>query len=128
MPYVVCHSLGFFPLRRCIGLSLLLRQLTRMHHHKAQLLLSDASIAIFDLYLAEHTLAMPAPGRLVLRPSGFLHQQGQGGLRAPPSFEVLPDSTRARDERDEIDLVLKTYTQGTTTIGLTIRDDAPHPF
>jgi hypothetical protein len=70
---------------------------------------------------------MLAPGYLVLRPPGFSTNRGKVGC-APPGFERLPDSTRARDERDEIDLVLKTYTQGTTTIGLTIRDDAPHPF
>jgi hypothetical protein len=101
--------------------------LTRMHHHKAQLLLGDAPIAVFDLHLAAHTAAMPAPGRLVLRPPGFLPQQGQGGLRAPPGFEFLPDSTRARDKRDEIDLMLETDTQGTATIGLTIRADATPP-
>src|SRR5207248_9064327 len=46
----------------------------------------------------------------------------------PPGFEFLPDSTRARDECDEIDLVLETYTQSTATIGLAIRDDATHPL
>ena len=99
-----------------------------MHHHEAQCLLCDAPIAVFDRYLPEHTVAMPAPGRLVLGPSGFLHQQGQGGLLPPPGFEFLPDSTRARDECDEIDLVLETYTQSTATIGLAIRDDATHPL
>jgi hypothetical protein len=127
MPYVVCHGLGFLHWSRCIGLALLLRQLARMHHHKAQLLLGDASITVFDLYLAAHTLAMPAPGCLVLRPPRFLHQQEQGGLHVPLRFEFLPDSTRARDECDEIDLALKTYPESTTTIGLTIRDDATHP-
>jgi hypothetical protein len=58
----------------------------------------------------------------------LLHQQGSRGLLAPPGFEFLPDSPRARDERDEIDLVLDTDTQGTATIGLTSRDDATHPL
>jgi hypothetical protein len=127
LPHVGGHGLGFFLWRGGIALRLLLRQLTRMHHHKAQLLLGDAPIAVFDLHLAAHTVAMPAPGRLVLRPPGFLPQQGQGGLRAPPGFEFLPDSTRARDKRDEIDLMLETDTQGTATIGLTIRADATPP-
>src|SRR5262249_43509268 len=65
-------------------------------------------------------------GRLVLRPPGFLPQQRQGRLCAPPGFACLPDSTRARDKRDEIALVRATATQGTATIGLTSRDDAPH--
>jgi hypothetical protein len=128
LPHVGGHRLGFFLLRGCIGLGVLLRQLTRMHHHKAPLLLRDAAIAVFDFHLAAHTAAMPAPGRLVLRPPGFLPQQGPGGLRAPPGFAFLPDSTRARDKRDESDLVLKTYTPGTTTIGFPIGDDATPPF
>ena len=38
MPYVVGHGLGFFHLRRAIGLGLLLRQLTRMHHDEGGLI------------------------------------------------------------------------------------------
>jgi hypothetical protein len=127
VPYVVCHGLGFLLLSGCIGLGVLLRQLPRRHHDKAQRLLNDASIAVFDLYLAEHPLATPVPGCLLLRPPGLLHQPGQGGWRAPPRFEFLPDRTRARDERDESALGLKTDTQGTTTRGRTIRDDAAPP-
>jgi hypothetical protein len=44
-------------------------------------------------------VAMPAPGRLVLGPPGLLHQQRQGGLLAPPSFECLPASPCAWDSR-----------------------------
>src|SRR5262249_11456816 len=126
-PHVGGHGLGFLPLRGCRGLRLRLDQLNRMPHHNAQCRLSDAPIAVFDLHRAAHTVAMPAPGRLVLRPPGFRHQQGQGGLRAPPGFECVPDSTRAWDKRAEIDLVLDTAPQGTATLGLPIGDDAPHP-
>jgi hypothetical protein len=76
---------------------LLLGQLTRMHHHKAQCLLGDAPIAVCDLHLSAHTVAVPAPWRLGLRPPGFLEQQGEGGVLPPPSFEGLTDSTGARD-------------------------------
>ena len=96
LPHVVCPGLGFLHWRRCRGLGLLLRQLTRMHHHEAQLLLCDAPIAVLDLHRSEHTVAMPAPGRLVLGPPGFLHHQGQGGVLASPGFECLTDGTGAR--------------------------------
>jgi hypothetical protein len=39
---------------------LLLRQLARMHHDKAQFLLGDPSRAILHLDPAEYTVAMPA--------------------------------------------------------------------
>src|SRR4029450_3534571 len=126
--HVLCNSSSFLRLCGGICLGLLLRQLARMHHHKAERFERYSSVAVLDLHLSAHTLAMPAPGRLVLPPPGCLPQQGQGGLHAPPGFEFLPDRTRARDERDEIDLVLETYTQGTATIGFTIRDDATHPL
>ena len=49
------------------------------------------------LYLAEHTVPLPAAGCLVLRPPGLLYQEGQGGLLTPPGVEFLTDGTRARD-------------------------------
>jgi hypothetical protein len=70
------HGLGFFPWRSGIGLRLLLRQLTRMHRNETQFLLGDAPITVLDFHLAEHTVAMPAPGHLVPGPPGFLRQQG----------------------------------------------------
>ena len=97
MPCVVGHGCGFFHLRPGIALRLLLGQLTRMHHHEAQCLLGDAPIAVFDLHLSAHTLAMPAPWRLGLRPPGFLEQEGEGGLLPPPGFECRTDGTGARD-------------------------------
>jgi hypothetical protein len=124
---VIGHGLGFCHVSRGIGLGVLLRQWMRMHHDNAPRLLSDAAIAVVDLSLAAHTVATPARGGLVLRPPGVLHQPGPGGVRAPPSVACLPDSTRARDERDALDLVLKTYTQATTPRGLTIRDAATPP-
>jgi hypothetical protein len=93
MPHVVCHGCGCFLLGRGLGLGVLLGQLTRMHDDKAQGLLGDAPIAVFNLHLAEHALAMPAPGRLILSPPRFLHQQGQSGLLPPPGFECLTDGT-----------------------------------
>jgi hypothetical protein len=88
---------GFFGLRRAIGLGLLLRQLARMHDHKAQGLVPDASVTVLDLDLAEHALPMPAAWGFVLRPTRFLYEEGQGGLLAPPGFELLPDGTGAQD-------------------------------
>ena len=55
---------------------------------KAQLLLCDAPIVVFDLDLTEDTLAIPAPGRLVLRPAGFLYQLGKVG--PVPGCPVCP--------------------------------------
>jgi hypothetical protein len=70
---VRCDGFGFLRLRGGIGLRLLLRQLARMHHDKAQFLLGDPSRAILHLDSAEHTVAMPAARRLVLRPARLLH-------------------------------------------------------
>jgi hypothetical protein len=70
--HVGCHGFGFFPLRRCIGLSLLLGQLTRMHDDKTPCLLGDAPITVCDLHLPEDALAMPAPVGLILGPPGLL--------------------------------------------------------
>jgi hypothetical protein len=90
----VCHDgFGFPGLRGGIGLSLLLRQLTRMHHHKTERLRGDPSSAVLDLHLADDTLPMPVSGCFCLRPPWFLHQQGQGGLLLPPRFEFLAHGT-----------------------------------
>jgi hypothetical protein len=124
-PHVVCHGLGCFPWRRCLGLGWLLGQLTRMHAHNTHCLRGDAPIAVLDLHLSAPPVARPAPGRLVGGPPGFLHQPGPRGWRAPPSVEFLPASPRARDTRDEIALARETYPQGPATRGLTIRDEAP---
>jgi len=59
MLHVGGHGCGFLGLGNGIRLGLLLRQLTRMHDDKAQGFLRDAAIAVFDLHLAEHALAMP---------------------------------------------------------------------
>jgi hypothetical protein len=48
LPYVVGHGCGCFLLGSGIGLGLLLGQLTRMHDDKAQGLLSDVPIPVFD--------------------------------------------------------------------------------
>jgi hypothetical protein len=88
---------GFLGLRGGIGLGLLLRQLARMHHNKAERFERDPSVAVLYLYLPDHTLAMPPAWCLVLGPPRFLHQEGQHRLVLAPGFETLPDSTRARD-------------------------------
>ena len=98
---------------------MLLRQLTRMDHEKAQGLLGDTPITVFNLHPSEHAVAMPAPGGLGLRPAGLLYQQEQGGLRAPPGFKCLPDRTGAWHERHSMELVFQTHAQGAATIGLT---------
>ena len=50
--------------------------------------------AVFDLHLAEHAVAMPAPGRFVFRPPGLLDEQGQRRLLLSPGFECRADGTR----------------------------------
>jgi len=67
---------GFLRLRSGIRLGLLLRELTRMHHHKAQGRLRDPSLLVLHLHLAEHTLPMPTAWCFVLRPARFLHEEG----------------------------------------------------
>jgi hypothetical protein len=96
-PHVGCHGLGCFPLSRCIGLGVLLGQLTRMHDDKTPGLRCDAPITVFDRHLTEYTLAMPAPGDLVAGPPGLLEQEGAGRRLLPPGFECLADGTGARD-------------------------------
>ena len=97
MLHVVCHRLRFLRLRRCIGLGLLLRQLTRMHHHKAHSSGADPPSLILHLHLPDDALPMPASGRFSLRAPRFLHQQGQGGLLLPPRFQFLAHGTGAWD-------------------------------
>jgi hypothetical protein len=91
------EGFGFFGLRCAICLGLLLRELTRMHHHKAQGLVHSVSVTVLDLDPPAHAVPMPAAGCFVLRPTRFLHEEGQGGLLVPPGFEVLTDGTGARD-------------------------------
>jgi hypothetical protein len=86
---VVVHSLGFLRLGRRIGPSLLLLQLTRIPHNKAQFLPRDPSLAVLLIYWAEHALPMPKARPLVLRPPRLLHEEGQGRLLPFPGFECL---------------------------------------
>ena len=97
MLHMVCDGLSFLALRSGIRLSLLLGQLIRMHHDKPEFLHGDPPITILHLHLPDDALSMPAAGCFCLRPSRFLHQQGQGSLLLPPGFEGLPDSTGARN-------------------------------
>ena len=110
---------GFLLLRPGIGLRLLLGQLIRMHHDEPEFLHSALPITILHLHLPADAVAMPAPGRLSLRPPGLLYEEGQGGLRAPPGFEFLPDCTGTGNQRHHIDLMLQTQAQGAATIGFT---------
>jgi hypothetical protein len=95
--HVVCESRSFFLLGKAIPLALLLGELTRMHHDKAERLHTNSSIAVLDLDMADDALPMPASGCFSLRPPRFLYDQGQGGLLLPPRFEFLPHSARAWD-------------------------------
>jgi len=88
---------GFLRLRRGIRLGLLLRELARMHHDKAEELVRYPPVPVLHLHLSEHTLPMPAAWFFVLRPARFLDEEGQGGLLAPPGFECLAHGTRAWD-------------------------------
>jgi hypothetical protein len=89
---------GFLRLRSGIRLCVLLRELARMHHDKAEGLVSYPPFTVLHLHLSEHTLPMPAAWFFVLRPARFLHKEGQGGLLAPPRFQLLPDGTGARHQ------------------------------
>jgi hypothetical protein len=93
---VICHGHGFLGLRCCRRLRLLVRELTRMHHDKAERLHADPAIAVLDFDLADDALPMPAARGFVFRPARFLHEEGQGGGLAPPGFEFLPDGAGAR--------------------------------
>src|SRR4029453_998665 len=95
--HVLCNSSSFLLLGGGIGLGLLLRQLARMHHHKAERFERYSSVAVLNLHLPAHTLSMPAARRFILGPPRLLQQEGQGGLLLPPGFEGLADGTRARD-------------------------------
>jgi hypothetical protein len=118
---------GFFCLRSAICLGLLLRQLARMHNHKAKGLVRYAPVTVLYLHLAGHALPVPAAWGFILRPTRFLHEEGQGGLLVPPSVEVLTDGTGARDSRDHANPVLQTQAQGAATIRLTVGDNPADP-
>ena len=119
---------GFLGLRGGIGLGLLLRQLARMHHYEAERCARDPSVAVLDLHLPDHTVAMPPAGCLGLGPPRFLHHEGQHRLLLAPGFESLPDSARARDSRYEPDVVLQTQAQRAATLGLPLRHNPTHPL
>jgi hypothetical protein len=110
------------------GLGLLLRQLTRMHHDKAHLFLHDPLITLLHLHLPHDALPMPTAGRFRPGPPRFLDEQRQGELLLSPGFECLPYGTGARDECDQVDLVLQAQAQRAATLGLTIRHNPTHPL
>jgi len=64
---------GLLGLRGGISLRLLLRQLARMHDHKAERFACYSSVAVLDLYLPDDTLSMPTAGCLLPGPSRFLY-------------------------------------------------------
>src|SRR5262245_9781736 len=64
---------GFLGLRGSIGLGLLLRQLARMHDHKAKHCACDPSVAVLHFHLPAHTLSMPTAWCLVLGPPRLRH-------------------------------------------------------
>lgn len=70
---VVGHSLDYLRLGCHIGLGLLLRQLTRMPHKKAQFLPRTPSLAVLPIHWAERALPMPTMQPLVLRLPRLLH-------------------------------------------------------
>ena len=107
LPHVGGYGLGCLGLGCGRGLGLLLRQLTRMHHDKAQGLLREPSLTVLHFPWAEHAAPRPVARRCVLRPPRLLDEQGQCGLLLSPGFAFLPDGTRARDEGHEPDLVLQ---------------------
>ena len=99
-----------------------------MYHNKPERLGDDASVAVLDLDLPDHAVSMPAARRFVLGPPGFLHHEGQRRWLTLSGFELLADGTGPWDERHETDLVLETHAQSTATLGLTLRDNPPHPL
>src|SRR5262249_32209915 len=108
----------------CIGLRLLLRQLTRMHHHKTERLRGYPSIAVLDLDLADDALPMPPATPVVLGPPGFFHHERQGGLLLAPRFQLLAHRTAAWHQCHQADTLLQAEAQGPSTIGFTICHDA----
>ena len=106
--HLVGDGCGFLRLGSRIGLGVLLRQLTGMHHDKAQCLLDHPPLAVLHLDPAQHAVPMPASGRFRLGPPWLLHQQRQGGVLLSPGFEVLPYGTGPWDSRYQPDPVLQT--------------------
>ena len=107
---------------------MLLRQLTRMHHDQAHLFLHDPLLTLLHLSLPHDAVPMPAAGRCRLGPPRLLSDQGQGALLLSPGFEGLPYGPGARDECDQVDLVLQTPAQRAATRGLTLRHHPTHPL
>jgi hypothetical protein len=116
MLHMIGDGGGCLALGSRIGLGLLLRQLTGMHHDTAPFLLCDPPLAVLHLDPAEHAVPMPASGRCRLGPPGLLHQQGPCGLWLSPRFEVLPYSPGAWDECHQADAGLQTHAQGAATL------------
>jgi hypothetical protein len=102
------------------GLDVLLRQLTRMHHNKAHLLLHDAPVTVLHLHRSQPTWPMPAAGLLVLGASGFFYQEGQGGWLLAPCFQLGADRTGAWHQGDQAKPFLQTEAQRPATLGLAV--------
>jgi hypothetical protein len=123
MLHMVSDGCGFLRLGSGIGLGVLLRQLTRMDHDEAHLLRRDAPFTVLHLNLSQHTVPMPAAGLLVLGPSGFFYQEGQGGWLLAPCFQLGADGTGAWHQGDQANPLLQTEAQRPATIGLAVPYD-----
>ena len=101
----------------------MLRQLRRVHHHKAHRGQCHVAIARGDVDLALHTAPIPLSGGVLTALARFSEQQWQRRLRLPPRFELLTDRTGPGHSGEQAHLMLQAQPQGSLVIGLTIGHD-----
>ena len=117
-------GLGFLRLGGGRGLGLLLRQLARMHHEKAQRFLRHPPIAVLNLYRPADALPMPLAARCVLGPPRLFHEEGQGGLLLSPGFQLLAHRTGAWHEGHQAQPLCPTQAYCPATLRRAIRHDS----
>ncbi len=106
------------------GLGLLLRQLARMHHEKAQRFLRHPPSAVLDLYRPDDALPRPRAARCVLGPPRLFPSEGQGGLLLSPGFQLVAHRPGAWHEGHQAPPLFPTQASRPSTLCLAIRHDA----
>jgi hypothetical protein len=128
LPHVVGHGGGFLRWGCSRGVGWRLRQVPRMHHDTAPVLLGRPPAPVFDLPRPQDAWPLPASGRFPRGPPRFLHHQGPRRWRLPPRCACLAHATGTRDPRHAAPPRLQTPAEGPATRGLTSRHHPAHPL
>ena len=107
-----------------IDLGLLLRQLARMPHEKAQRFLRHPPIAVLALDRPDDALPRPLAARCVLGPPRLFPSEGQGGLLLSPGFQLVAHRPGAWHEGHPAPPLFPTQASRPSTLCLALRHDS----